>query len=72
MGTKRYIRSTDWAKEEYVELVQFQAPFFVGFYWDCSRVIRSTSSTDWAKEEYEQFDQSQTAVLYILMQSRLV
>ena len=45
-------RSTDWAKEEYVELVQFQAPFFVGFYRDCSRVIRSTSSTDWAKEEY--------------------
>ena len=29
-----------------MELVQFQAPFFVGFYWDCSRVIRSTSSTD--------------------------
>ena len=29
-------------------------------------------STDWAKEEYEQFDQSQTAILYILMQSRLV
>ena len=46
--------STDWAKEEYVELVQFQAPYFVGFYWDCSRVIRSTSSTDWAKEEYKE------------------
>ena len=44
--------STDWAKEEYVELVQFQAPLFVGFYWDCSRAIRSTSSTDWAKEKY--------------------
>ena len=51
--------STDWAKEEYVELVQFQAPFFVGFYWDCSRVIRSTSSTDWAKEEYVELAQFQ-------------
>ena len=33
-----------------MELVQFQVPFSVGFYWDCSRVIRSTSSADWALE----------------------
>ena len=42
-----------------MELVQFQAPFFVGFYRDCPRVIRSTSSTDWAKEEYVELVQFQ-------------